>query len=66
MFGQLGPQGVRTNRGRLDHVSDCESLDCLVLGCTSRTIGTANGLDVASAFLVSSTVVNSAFNVRHQ
>lgn len=46
----------RTNGGRLDHVPDRESLDRLVLGCASRAVGAANGLDVAAALLVTSAV----------
>jgi len=42
----------RTDGGGLDHVSDGESLDCLVLGCASRAVGAADGLDVAAALLV--------------
>jgi len=49
-------RGVRniTNRSGLDHVANCESLDCLVLWSTSRAIGASNGLDVTSAFLIAS------------
>jgi hypothetical protein len=42
----------RTNGGRLDHVADGESLDRLVLGCASRAVGAADGLDVATTLLV--------------
>ena len=47
-------QGIvgHTDGGRLDHVADGESLDCLVLGCASRAVGAADGLDVAAALLV--------------
>ena len=44
----------RTDSCRLDHVSDCESLDCLVLGCAAGAVGASNWLDVAAAFLVAS------------
>ena len=42
----------RTDGGRLDHVADGESLDCLVLGRASRAVGAADGLDVAATVLV--------------
>jgi hypothetical protein len=42
----------RTDGGGLDHVTDGESLDCLVLGCASRAVGAADGLDVATTLLV--------------
>ncbi len=45
-----------TDCSRLDHVSDGESLDCLVLGCASRTVGASYGVDVAAAFLVAAAV----------
>lgn len=43
---------VHTDGGRLNHVADGKSLDGLVLGSASRAVGAANGLDVASALLV--------------
>lgn len=48
--------GVRdiADGGRFDHVADGEAFDRLVLGGTSRAVGTADGLDVAAAFLVAS------------
>ena len=46
----------RTDGGRLDHVSDGESLDCLVLGCAATAVGAANGLYMATTVLVTSTV----------
>ena len=49
--------GRRTDGGRLDHVADGESLDCLVLGCASRAVGAADGLDVAATLLVTAAVV---------
>lgn len=42
----------RTDGSRLDHVTDGESLDCLVLRGASRAVGAADGLDVAAALLV--------------
>ena len=42
----------RTDGGGLDHVADGESLDRLVLGCASRAVGAADGLDVATTLLV--------------
>lgn len=47
-----------TNSGGFDHVSDCESLDCLVLGCASGAVGASDGLDVAAAILVPPAVGN--------
>jgi hypothetical protein len=49
--------GRRTDGGRLDHVADGESLDRLVLGCASRAVGAADGLDVAATLLVTAAVV---------
>jgi hypothetical protein len=46
----------RTDGGRLNHVADGESLDCLVLGSASRAVGAADGLDVAAALLVTAAV----------
>ena len=54
-MGRLG--GGRTDGGRLDHVPDGESLDCLVLWCASRAVGAADRLDVAAALLVATAVV---------
>lgn len=48
--------GERTNGSRLDHVADGESLDRLILGCASRAVAAADGLDVATALLVSAAV----------
>ena len=52
--GGLGEKGrgserfaQHTDGSRLDHVADCESLDRLVLGCTSRAIGAADRLGLA-------------------
>jgi hypothetical protein len=47
----------RTDGSRLDHVADGESLDRLVLGCASRAVGAADGLDVAATLLVTAAVV---------
>ncbi len=46
----------RTDGSRLDHVSDGKSLDGLVLGGASGAVGASDGLDVAAAFLVASTI----------
>jgi hypothetical protein len=46
----------RTDSGRLDHVADGESLDCLVLGSASRAVAAADGLDVAATLLVTAAV----------
>lgn len=45
-----------TDCGRFDHVSDCESLYCLILWCASGAVGASNGLDVPSALLVATAV----------
>lgn len=55
--GVLGEDGgIRnvTDGCRLDHVPDCESLDSLVLGSAPRAVGASDGLDVATALLVTS------------
>ena len=46
--------GRRTDSGRLDHVPDRESLDCLVLGRASRAVGATDRLDVTASLLVTS------------
>ena len=46
----------RTDGGGLNHVADGESLDGLVLGGASRAVGAADGLDVATALLVTAAV----------
>jgi len=46
--------GDITNGSRLNHVTDGESLDGLILGGTSGAVGATNGLDVATALLVTS------------
>ena len=38
----------------LDHISYCESLDCLVLGSASRAVGASDRLDVTTSLLVTS------------
>lgn len=48
-----GSQERRTNSSRLNHVADGESLDRLVLGGASRAVAASDGLDVATALLVS-------------
>lgn len=45
-----------TNGGRLNHVTDGESLDGLVLGGTSGAVGATDGLDVATTLLVTSAI----------
>ena len=45
-----------TDCSLFDHVTDHESLDCLVLRHTARAVGAAQELDVASAVLASSVV----------
>jgi hypothetical protein len=46
----------RTNSSGLDHVPDGEALDGLVLGCAATAVRAANGLHMAAALLVASTV----------
>ena len=47
----------RTDGGRLDHVTDGESLDRLVLGGAPRAVGATDGLDMAATVLVTAAVV---------
>jgi len=61
VIGEDGGIGYITDGGRLDHVSDGESLDGLVLRCASRAVRASDWLDVAAAFLVSS-IGRSLFN----
>ena len=56
LLSSKGPWWQRTDRGRLDHVSDCESLDCLVLRRASGAVGASDGLDMAAALLVATAV----------
>jgi len=44
--------GNITNSCRLDHVTNGESLDCLVLGCASGAVGAPDRLNVATTLLV--------------
>jgi hypothetical protein len=53
-----------TDGGGLDHVADGESLDCLVLGSASRAVGAADGLDVATALLVTTAGILLALQVQ--
>jgi len=48
-------EGERTNGSRLDHVADGESLDRLVLWCTSGAVGAANWVHMSTSLLVTST-----------
>jgi hypothetical protein len=41
-----------TNGRRLNHVTDCKALDCLVLGRATTAVGASDGVDVAAALLV--------------
>lgn len=45
-----------TDGGRLNHITDGESLDGLVLGGTSGAVGATDGLDVATTLLVTSAI----------
>ena len=58
MDGFGGGSWWRTDSSRLYHVSDCESFDCLVLGCASGAVGASNWLDVAAAFLVAAVILS--------
>lgn len=53
-----------TNRSRLYHVADGETLDGFVLGCTSRTVGASNRFDMATSLLVASTVYISQTSIQ--
>jgi hypothetical protein len=46
----------RTDGGRLDHVADGESLDCLVLGCASGAVRATDRVDVTTTLLVATTI----------
>jgi hypothetical protein len=52
-----GALGRRTDGGGLDHVADGESLYRLVLGCASRAVGAADGLDMAATLLVTAAMM---------
>lgn len=54
--GGGGWEVQHTDGGRLNHVTDGESLDGLVLGGTSGAIGATDGLDVATTLLVTSAI----------
>jgi len=54
VLGEDGRITDITDRGRLDHVADSESLDGLVLGGASRAVGATDGLDVTATGLVAS------------
>ena len=45
-----------TNRRRLDHVTDSEALDGLVLGHASRAVRAADEVNVAAALLVAAAI----------
>lgn len=45
-----------TNSSRLNHVADGEALDRLVLGGATRAVAATDGLHVATALLVATTV----------
>lgn len=62
VWGSISGEGKeerRTDGGRFNHVANGESLDCLVLGRTSRAVGASNRLHVASSFLVAAAVVDA-------
>jgi hypothetical protein len=52
-----GAVGRRTDGSGLDHVADGESLYRLVLGCASRAVGAADGLDMAATLLVTAAMI---------
>jgi len=58
VFLEYGRVRDITNGSRLNHVADGEALDRLVLGCASRAVGAADGLDVAATFLVAAVVLS--------
>lgn len=47
-----------TDGSRLNHVADGEALDGLVLGCASRAVAAADGLDVATTLLVTAVILS--------
>lgn len=52
-----------SNSSRLDHVSDSESLDGLVLSNTTRTVGASDECDVSAALFVTA-VISSLLGLR--
>jgi len=56
----------RTDGGRLDHVADGESLDCLVLWRASRAVGASDGVDVTTSGLVTSAATGSSAKVHKE
>lgn len=54
----VGAASKRTDGCRLDHVSDGEALDGLVLGGASRAVAASDRLDVAAALLVAAVVLS--------
>lgn len=55
VLSSLSVLRLHTNSCGFDHVSNCESLDRLVLWCAARAVGASDRLDVAAALLVAST-----------
>lgn len=45
-----------TDGSGLNHIADGESLDCLVFGSASGTIGAADGLDMTAPVLVAAAI----------
>ena len=45
-----------TNGGALNHVTDCESLDSLILAYASRAVTAAHKLDMTTARLVAASI----------
>jgi len=60
ILGEDGGIGDITNCGRFDHVTNSESLDCLVFWCASRAVAASDGLDVSTSGLVTSAMTGSS------
>lgn len=54
---------ARTNSGGLNHISNSKTLDRFILRCTSRAVRAADGLDVATALLVTAAVIMLIFSL---
>jgi hypothetical protein len=56
----------RTDSGRLDHVTDGESLDCLIFWRASRTVTASNWVDVTTSGLVTSAATGSSAKIHEK
>jgi hypothetical protein len=55
---------ARTDGGRLHHVADGKSLDCLVLGRASGAVRATDRVDVTTTLLVATTIAESSADTR--